>query len=138
MKPFAFLVAAFLFASPGSAEVTVYKGGPIITMAGDNAQMVEAVAVDEGRIIAVGTVAAVDRKAGKKARQVDLAGRTMLPGFIDAHGHISAVGMTAGLANLSPPPVGGVSNIGALQDTLRNYKRPEGMPLIMAGDMMTH
>ncbi len=131
MKQFAFLLVAFLFTSAGSAEVTVYKGGTIITMAGDEPQMVEAVAVDEGRIIAVGTTAAVDRKAGKKSRQVDLAGRTMLPGFIDAHGHISGVGMTAGLANLSPPPVGGVSNIAALQDKLRNYKRPEGMPLII-------
>ncbi|NQV93854.1 MAG: amidohydrolase family protein [Sphingomonadales bacterium] len=131
MKHFTFLIAAFLFASTGSAEVTVYKGGPIITMAGDEAQTVEAVAVDDGKIIAVGTAAAVNKKAGKKAKQVDLAGRTMLPGFIDAHGHVSAVGMTAGLANLSPPPVGGVSKIGALQDTLRNYKRPEGMPIII-------
>ena len=131
MKSFAFLAAVTLFATAVSAEVTVYKGGPIVTMAGDEAETVEAIAVDDGKIIAVGTEAVVNKKAGKKARQIDLGGRTMLPGFIDAHGHISAVGSTAGLANLSPPPVGGVSSIAELQETLKNYQRPEAIPIII-------
>jgi len=131
MKFLAFLAATFLFVSASFAEVTVYKGGPIVTMEGDEAKTVEAVAVDEGKIVAVGTEAAVSKKAGKKASHVDLKGRTMLPGFIDAHGHISSVGTTAGFANLSPPPVGGVSNIPQLQETLRNYERPKSMPIII-------
>ncbi|MEO9633568.1 MAG: amidohydrolase [Parasphingorhabdus sp.] len=131
MKYIAFLLASLLFASSVSAEVTIYMGGPIITMAGDEPQTVEAVAVDDGIIIAVGTKEAVNKAAGKKARQVNLAGRTMLPGFIDAHGHISAVGATAGLANLSPSPVGQVNSIADLQETLRNYERPQGVPVII-------
>ncbi|MFK7843301.1 MAG: amidohydrolase [Sphingorhabdus sp.] len=131
MKHIAFLLASLLFASSVSAEVTIYMGGPIITMAGDEPQTVEAIAVDDGIIIAVGTKEAVNKAAGKKARQVNLAGRTMLPGFIDAHGHISAVGATAGLANLSPSPVGRVNSIADLQETLRNYERPKGVPVII-------
>lgn len=131
MKYFAFLMASLLFASSVSAEVTIYKGGPIITMVGDEPQTVEAVAVDDGMIIAVGTAEAVSKAAGKKAKQVDLAGRTMLPGFIDAHGHISAVGAIAGLANLSPSPVGQVNSIADLQETLRNYERAKGIPVII-------
>ena len=100
-------------------------------MAGDEAETGETIAVDDGKIIAVGTEATVSEKAGKKAKQVDLSGRTMSPGFIDAHGHISAVGATAGLANLSPSPVGQVNSIADVQETLRNYKRPERIPAII-------
>ena len=131
MKHLVFLIAAFLFATAATAEVTVYTGGTIITMAGDEAETVEAVAVDEGKIVAVGTQAMVKNRAGKKARWIDLLGRTMLPGFIDAHGHISGVGAVAGMANLSPPPVGGVSDIASLQQTLRDYERPANLPIII-------
>ena len=46
---------------------------------------------DQGRILAVGSVAEVAAKA-PKARQVDLQGRTVIPGLIDAHGHIFGLG----------------------------------------------
>jgi len=131
LRCFAFVIAAFLCATSSFAEVIIYRGGPIITMAGDEPETVEAIAVDDGKIIAVGTEATVSEKAGKKAKQVDLSGRTMLPGFIDAHGHISAVGATAGLANLSTSPVGQVNTIADLQETLRNCERPEGIPVII-------
>ncbi len=131
MRIIVLFIAVFSLVAPVHAETIVYKGGPIITMAGDEAEVAEAVAVKNGKIIAVGEYAAVSKKAGKKAKVFDLKGRTMLPGFIDAHGHISSVGTTAGFANLSPPPVGGVSNIPQLQETLKSYERPTGMPIII-------
>ena len=50
----------------------------------------EAVAVADGRIVAVGTAAEVGELAGPRTRVVDLGGRLLLPGFIDAHMHASS------------------------------------------------
>ncbi|MEY2925637.1 MAG: hypothetical protein RL367_114, partial [Pseudomonadota bacterium] len=108
---YALIGLALIAAKP----VTVYSGGPIITMAGDVPETVEALAVAGDRIIAVGTKPAVEKRAGKKALQLDLKGRTLLPGFIDAHGHVSFVGQNAGMVQLQPPPVGGVDSISKLQ-----------------------
>lgn len=112
-------------------RTTVWSGGPIITMAGDTAESAEAIAVRDGKIIAVGSLASVRKAAGKKAVSVDLKGRTLLPGFIDAHGHVGSVGQMASLAALSPPPVGKVDSIATLQEALRAYTPPTGMPYII-------
>ena len=112
-------------------RATVWSGGPIITMAGDTAESAEAIAVRDGKIVAVGSLASVRKAAGKKAVSVDLKGRTLLPGFIDAHGHVGSVGQMASLAALSPPPVGKVDSIAALQEALRTYTPPTGMPFII-------
>ncbi len=112
-------------------RATVWSGGPIITMAGDTAENAEAIAVRDGKIIAVGSLESVRKAAGKKAVSVDLKGRTLLPGFIDAHGHVGSVGQVAALAQLAPPPVGKVDSIAALQEALRAYTPPTGMPFII-------
>ncbi|HET9481391.1 MAG TPA: amidohydrolase [Candidatus Polarisedimenticolia bacterium] len=52
----------------------------------------EAVAVRAGRIIYVGDVAGAMRLREPKTRLLDLAGATVVPGLIDAHGHISGLG----------------------------------------------
>jgi len=65
----------------------VYHNGDILTMAGDTPQYVEAVVVRDGKIAFVGAKADAIATAGAGAKTVDLAGKTMLPGFIDTHGH---------------------------------------------------
>jgi predicted amidohydrolase YtcJ len=124
-------------AAPGGEPATIYSGGPIITMAESAPQTVEAIAVKEGKIIAVGKLAKVTYQAGKAARRIDLKGRTLLPGFIDAHGHVSYVGQAEGMVKLAPPPVGGVDSIAKLQDALRTFlalaKLPLGAPLVGNG-----
>ncbi|HMT43121.1 MAG TPA: amidohydrolase [Chakrabartia sp.] len=120
-------VAAFAKGTPA----TLYSGGPIITMEGDAPRTEEALAVRDGRILAVGPLDQVARVAGKKPVLIDLKGRTLLPGFIDAHGHVSSVGQTASLAQLAPPPVGKVESIAALQAALRAYTPPPGMPVVL-------
>ena len=86
-------LAAILLTGAASARdpATIYSGGPVVTMAGDTPETVEAIAVRDGRIVAVGTNAAVAKAAGRDARRVDLKGRALLPGFIDAHGHVGFV-----------------------------------------------
>lgn len=66
----------------------VYHNGTILTMDGDTPDYVEAVAVKDGRILYAGTMAGAMAAAGN-ATQVDLQGRTMLPGFIDTWGHFT-------------------------------------------------
>jgi predicted amidohydrolase YtcJ len=60
-------------------------------------------------------------RAGRGAAQVDLAGKTLVPGFIDSHGHVDGVGLQAVAANLLPPPDGRNDSIPALQQTMRDW-----------------
>src|SRR6476661_6988709 len=53
----------------------------------------EAVAIREGRILAVGALEAVESTAATNTRRLDLAGRTLIPGFNDAHVHLWKVGL---------------------------------------------
>jgi predicted amidohydrolase YtcJ len=99
---------------------TIYSGGPILTIDDGNPR-VEAVAVTAGRIIAAGPLDDVMKLKGPDTRMVDLAGRAMLPGFIDPQGHVMIGGLQALSANMLPPPDGAVENIAALQQTLREW-----------------
>jgi predicted amidohydrolase YtcJ len=122
------LWAVAMTGTAAAAPATVYFGGPILTMAGAEPQYVEALAVRDGRILVVGRRADVDRVAGGGARHTDLAGATLLPGFIDAHGHVSSVGQAAFLAPLSPPPVGQVRSIHDLQQALTDFLAKAALP----------
>jgi predicted amidohydrolase YtcJ len=53
----------------------------------------EAVAIAGGRILAVGRLADVERHCGASTRRIDLGGRTVVPGFVDAHPHMDMVGL---------------------------------------------
>ena len=52
---------------------------------------------------------------------MDLKGRTLVPGFVDAHGHVVVGGLQALSANLLAPPDGKVRDIASLQQTLRDW-----------------
>ncbi|MFQ5708438.1 MAG: amidohydrolase [bacterium] len=69
----------------------VFKNGIIYTV-DEKSSKVEAVATAGERIIGVGTNAEVERFIGSNTRVIDLNGRTMVPGFIDAHYHFMGVG----------------------------------------------
>ena len=126
-------------ANPATAEVItiVYAGGDILTMAGREPAYAEALAVRDGKILAVGTRAEVDKAAGAGATQVDLAGKTLLPGFIDGHSHLLNYADSLVQANLNPPPIGGVTKIADIIEALRKLKSDmkagPGDPLIGQG-----
>ena len=98
----------------------IWSGGPVLTM-NDDAMRAEAVAENDGRILGVGTEVEVMKLRGPDTQMIDLAGRTMLPGFVDARGHMFIGGMQALSANMLPPPDGEVSDIAKLQQTLRDW-----------------
>jgi len=109
-------------AAAGAAD-TIYFGGPIVTV-NDAQPTAEAVAVKDGRIVAVGPRAGVEKdRKGANTQMVDLAGKTMVPGFVDAHSHFSQVGIQAISANLLPPPDGPATSIGQIQQILRDFIR---------------
>jgi len=74
------------FAASQEGADLVFRGGPIIPMAGDN-RTVEALAVKNGKIAAVGAANAVMGLKSGSTQIVDLDGRALLPGFIDPHQH---------------------------------------------------
>ena len=69
----------------------VLRGGVVHTL-DVRRPRAEAVAVRDGRIVAVGRDADVARLVGPKTRVLDLAGRTVVPGFDDAHAHLLGIG----------------------------------------------
>ncbi|MBE9638901.1 amidohydrolase [Salipiger pacificus] len=99
---------------------TIYSGGPILTI-NDAAPTAEAVAVKDGTILAVGTMAEVSALRGEATEMFDLGGRTMLPGFVDSHGHVVMGGIQALSANMLAPPDGDVTDIASLQQGLRDW-----------------
>jgi hypothetical protein len=87
----------------------------------DEAMRAEAIAERDGQIVAVGSQAEVMKLRGKDTQLIDLNGRALLPGFVDAHGHVVMGGLQALSANLLAPPDGDVVDIASLQQTLRDW-----------------
>ncbi len=93
---------------------TIYLNGTIRTMV--RAQTVEALAVENGRIVETGRARDLLR-AYPMARQIDLCGHTLLPGFIDGHSHITALAQTLLLCDLK-----GAQTFSEIQSRLRAFQ----------------
>lgn len=104
----------------------MYFGGPILTMETDKPQ-VEVLLVKKGKILFVGTRADAQPFVDEKTARIDLAGKTLLPGFIDVHGHLTSRAGMLDAVDLSPAPYGAVNSIKDLQNTLK--KQLEQHPL---------
>jgi predicted amidohydrolase YtcJ len=123
MKTVLLIATLAAAALPVGAQVQadrIWSGGPVLTM-NDQAMRAEAVAEQGGRIVAVGRKAEVMKLRGSATQLIDLKGRALLPGFVDAHGHVVMGGLQALSANLLAPPDGEVRDIPSLQQTLRAW-----------------
>ncbi|MFO0454626.1 MAG: amidohydrolase family protein, partial [Planctomycetota bacterium] len=87
-------------AATPSEEAVVFHGGDILTMRGTTPEYVEALAVKGGKILFAGSLAEAEKLAGPNSKRVDLDGKTLLPGFIDTHGHFVYFGKNLVDANL--------------------------------------
>lgn len=93
------------------AADSIYSGGDILTMAGDKPGYVEALAVRDGKIIAAGRQDELQQYKRDSTRLIDLEGKTLLPGFYDAHSHFFQTAIKLSTVSLDPPPAGTVTNI---------------------------
>jgi predicted amidohydrolase YtcJ len=119
---FAIIILTFLSANvwaQGPADA-IYHGGDVVTI-DDKNPTAQAVAIKDGRIIAVGTKDDVLKLKGQSTKLIDLGGKALLPGFIDGHGHCLFVGVQAASANLLAPPDHTVKNIADLQVELKKW-----------------
>lgn len=97
---------------------TLFHNGTIITMDGKR-PIADAVLVEAGRIAAVAGFADLSRQAAAGCRRRDLGGLTLVPGFIDPHGHFPDSGVHALFkADLAPPPLGDCATLGDALDRL--------------------
>jgi predicted amidohydrolase YtcJ len=83
---FAVLMSSLSFGALAQKADTLLVNGKIVT-ADEKGTIHQALAVSDGRIVALGTSADIKRLAGKATRVVDLGGRTVIPGLIDSHMH---------------------------------------------------
>ena len=133
----AMLVVASV-AAPAAPQVSstvvadvIYRNGKIFK--GLDEGFAEAVAVRDGRIIAVGADELLLTHRGEATRLVDLDGRTMLPGFFDNHIHLGRDGprlmeWKGGLIAEVPEWIRDATEITGLQDALRDKaaEMPQG------------
>ena len=88
----------------------VVLNGKIITVDHDDS-IVEAVAIKDGRFVAVGSTREIKALAGKGTEVIDLKGRTAMPGIIDSHTHPSNLAARFMEVDLRAPPVKGVADV---------------------------
>jgi predicted amidohydrolase YtcJ len=93
-----------------NAAETLYTNGRILT-SDPGRPSAAAVAVRDGRIVAVGDEAAVRPQIGADATTADLGGRTMVPGFIDAHNHMACTAETFFAVDAGPRSVGSIAEL---------------------------
>ncbi len=106
----------------------LYFNGDIITMEGES-QYAEAVLVADGKIKAAGAYDEIAAQKSADCELVDLQGKTLMPGFIDAHGHCTMTPAFASLCDLS------VCNnfdeiVAALKAFMEERQIPAGEPVL--------
>jgi predicted amidohydrolase YtcJ len=102
----------------GESADIIYHGGPIVTMIKDG-DRAEALAVQNGKILAIGTMAEVMSAKGPDTKVIDLGGKTLMPGFFDPHSHLVLQSAKFSTANLDPKPIGGAGSIADIQRILK-------------------
>ncbi len=128
------LVAGFATQLALAAEPAdmVFKNGDIVTEENGNPHA-EAIAIDDGKIVFVGSNDKVAEYIGKDTKVDDLQGKFVIPSFIDSHTHPGLVGVTSSNGELAKYQLPTTSK----EDTYNYLKKiakenPE-LPFLMVG-----
>ena len=106
----------------------IYYGGDIITMSGDEPTYAEAIVTSGDSIAFVGPLSEA-KKRFPSSKKNNLNGKTVLPGFIDAHAHFAGFPSQSIGAQILPPPDAGANNIESLIQILKDWSTPENIKL---------
>jgi len=129
-----FLVALILFSacskepSKTLESQTLYFGGDIITMRGDKPNYMKSMVSNGDSIAFLGPLSEAE-KLFPNAKKTNLDGKTLLPGFIDAHAHFAGFPSQSIGAQILPPPDAGANNIESLIQILKDWSTPENIKL---------
>ena len=130
--PFAALLALASLGSAQAGDILIH-GGPIHTGV-EAAPAAEAVLIRDQRIVFVGGLDAARGKAASGARDIDLKGAAAYPGFVDAHAHLTGIGLRELTLNLDQ-----VGSVAELVAAVKAYAaaHPDG-PIYGRGWIETH
>ncbi|MFO0906404.1 MAG: amidohydrolase family protein [Pirellulales bacterium] len=133
MRPVLFLAAAIAALGAGSAvraqtADAIYHNGSILTMAGKTPAYVESLAVKDGKIVYVGENETALRMRGPNTKVIDLAGKSLLPGFLDGHSHYSNSLLVANQCKLYAPPSGPGKDVPSILAELKRYVAERKIP----------
>ena len=95
-----FLIALFIFGCEDQKADMIIHNGVIYTM-NDLNPVTEAVAVGDGKIIALGNYRDLDPLINAKTKIINLSGAMMTPGIIEGHGHFYGLGLAKMQLDLS-------------------------------------
>lgn len=107
--------------SDQNTHASLYFGGDILTMETDQPVYKEALVGQQGKIVFVGDKSTAMTHYSQ-AKQINLQGKALLPGFIDGHSHVHGVGFQASSANLLPSPDGEADTVAAVINLMKEYK----------------
>jgi len=109
----------------GIEATVLLKNGKIKTFDKKN-PFVESVAIHNDRIVAIGKDKSLKFLAGKGTQEIDLGRRTVLPGFIDAHEHLSGFSEMRLQTDLSPSRINNSLDGLIHQIQIEVKKQPKG------------
>ncbi|ANS88010.1 N-substituted formamide deformylase [Vibrio scophthalmi] len=98
----------------------IFTNGDIITVS-DEQHRVEAIAIKDGKIHAIGSNTDVLKYQTENTQIRDLHGKTVTPGFIDAHGHFAQYIPLIESEFLYPTPMGSINSIDDIKHTMQRY-----------------
>ncbi|MEC4090539.1 amidohydrolase [Pseudoalteromonas rubra] len=90
---------------PSGSDSYIIHNGKIVTMAYESATQEpypDAIWIQDGIIKALGDLNTLEQQAGQGVRKLDLAGKTLMPGFIEPHTHLAFVIGLSVMTDLSP------------------------------------
>ncbi|MGP0070480.1 MAG: amidohydrolase [Bryobacteraceae bacterium] len=105
------MTAPFLAAQQPEFADLVLRGGKIITVDSQD-RIANAVAVTANRITAIGSDQEISRLAGPQTKVIELGGRSVLPGFLDAHSHVEGLARSErAMVPIQAPPLKNAAEI---------------------------
>ena len=117
-----FLLFILFFSCTNSKDTPVGKaklffGGTILPV-DDQFSEVEAIAIEGEKIIALGSLEEVKSAVGDNPEMIDLAGKTLLPGFVDPHAHAITFALTTFMSENI-----GMTNFRTTEEALEQLKK---------------